>query len=70
MACRTRANNEPYAYESAFAVRGMIQDQINGVAAMNYNPANGPVVAPWVAWGPYIWANGLLARRDGLTWPC
>jgi len=61
---------EPYAYESAFAVRGMIQDQINGVAAMNYNPANGPVMAPWVAWGPYTWANGLLARSDGQTWSC
>jgi len=61
---------EPYAYESAFAVRGMIQDQINGVAAMNYNPANGPVMAPWVAWGPYTWANGLIAREDGQVWPC
>ena len=61
---------EPYAYESAFAVRGMIQDQINGVAAMNYNPAAGPVKAPWVAWGPYTWANGMIPRSDGLVWPC
>jgi len=61
---------EPYAYESAFAVRGMMQDQINGVAAMNYNAANGPVMAPWVAWGPYTWANGLLARSDGQVWSC
>ena len=63
-------DKEPYAYESAFAVRGMIEDQLNGVADMNYNAANGPVMAPWVAWGPYFWANGLLARSDGLTWPC
>jgi hypothetical protein len=63
-------DKEPYAYESGFAVRGMIQDQLNGVAAMNYNPANGPVVAPWVAWGPYLWADGLIARGDGLVWPC
>ena len=63
-------DKEPFAYESAFAVRGMIQDQLNGVPAMNYNAANGPVVAPWVAWGPYIWGNGLLARSDGLVWPC
>ena len=61
---------EPYAYESAYAVRGMIQDQINGVAAMNYNPANGPVLAPWVAWGAYTWANGMLARSDGQVWTC
>ena len=63
-------DKEPYAYQSAFAVRGMIEDQLNGVAAMNYNPANGPVMAPWVAWGPYIWSNGLIARSDGLVWPC
>jgi Putative Ig domain/Abnormal spindle-like microcephaly-assoc'd, ASPM-SPD-2-Hydin len=55
---------EPYAYESAYAVRGMIQDQINGVSSMSY--AN----APWVAWGPYTWANGLIARGDGLVWTC
>lgn len=48
----------------------MIQDQINGVAAMNYNPANGPVLAPWVAWGAYTWANGMLARSDGQVWTC
>jgi hypothetical protein len=63
-------DKEPYAYESSFAVRGMIQDQLNGVAAMNYNPANGPVMAPWVAWGPYLWTDGLLARSDGQFWPC
>ena len=63
-------DKEPYAYESSFAVRGMIQDQLNGIAAMNYNPANGPVMAPWVAWGPYLWTDGLLARGDGQFWPC
>jgi hypothetical protein len=63
-------NPEPYAYESAYAVRGMIEDQLNGVPAMNYNPANGPVMAPWVAWADYNWANGLLARSDGLVWTC
>ena len=61
---------EPYTYESAYAVRGMIEDQINGVAAMNYNLANGPVMAPWVAWADYDWANGLLPRKDRLTWTC
>jgi hypothetical protein len=63
-------DKEPFAYESSFAVRGVIQDQLNGVAKMNYKPANGPVVAPWVAWGPYLWTNGLMARGDGQVWPC
>ena len=61
---------EPYAYESGFALRGMIQDQLNGVPSMNYNPANGTVMAPWVAWGDYDWANGLNARPDGFAWNC
>ncbi len=61
---------EPYAYESGFALRGMIEDQLNGVPSMNYNPANGPVMAPWVAWGPYDWANGMNARPDGFAWSC
>ncbi|MGC1372774.1 MAG: choice-of-anchor D domain-containing protein, partial [Candidatus Sulfotelmatobacter sp.] len=64
------ASPEPYAYESGFAVRGVITDQLNGVPSMNYNPANGPVMAPWVAWADYDWANGLRARNDGFAWSC
>ncbi len=61
---------EPSAYETGFAAKEVIQDQINSLGNMNYNPANGPVVAPWAAWGPYYWTNGLLGRSDGLTWSC
>jgi Putative Ig domain len=61
---------EPQAYDTGFAVKAVIADQINGNPNLNYNPNNGPVVAPWIAWGPYYWANGLLARSDGLTWSC
>jgi hypothetical protein len=61
---------EPWAYESGFAVKNMIQDQINGNANLNYDPTKGPVMAPWLSWGPYLWANGLTPRSDGLAWSC
>jgi hypothetical protein len=64
------ANPEPYAYQTGFAVKWTIQDQLNGLASLNYNPANGPVMAPWIDWGLYDWSNGLLARSDGLVWTC
>lgn len=66
----TMLNPEPYAYESAFAVKWLLEDQMSGVDSLNFDPAAGPVVAPWMAWGPYLWADGTRGRADGLTWPC
>ena len=63
-------NPEPYAFEVGFAVKWAIQDQLNGNANLNYNPALGPVVAPWMSWGTYYWSNGMLGRNDGLVWDC
>jgi lysophospholipase L1-like esterase len=64
----TTLNPEPYAYESGFATRWAILDQITGAPSLAYAGANAP--APWLAWGPYLWADGLRARGDGLTWSC
>ena len=59
-------NPEPYAYQSGFAVRWVIEDQLSGLL-----PFTGASrVAPWMAWGPYLWADGLTPRGDGLTWAC
>jgi len=63
-------NPEPYAYENAFAIKRVIAQQLAGDPALNYDPANGAVVAPWLSWGPYLWADGLNPRSDGLTWAC
>ena len=63
-----RLNPEPYAYEGAFSVRWLIQDQIDGDPDLNYDPDKGPVTSPILLWGPYLWADGLNPRSDGLVW--
>lgn len=67
----TALNPEPYAYESGFAVRWVIESQIGGNDSLNCNPDFGPVVAPWLAWGPYLWSDGVIPRAaDSLQWFC
>jgi hypothetical protein len=62
-------NPEPLAYEGAFAARWVIQAQIKGDPLLNYDSARGPVLAPLVLWGPYLWANGVKTREgDNLVW--
>lgn len=70
----TELNPEPYAYESGFAVKWLIQAQIEQMRRAGAAPdtiagdLNYDSVAPWLAWGPYLWADGLNARSDGLIW--
>jgi hypothetical protein len=59
---------EPYAYETGFAVKWVIADQIGGNPELNYDAAKGQVRAPWIAWGPYFWTDGVKGRKDGLTY--
>jgi hypothetical protein len=55
----TELNPEPFAYESAFAVRWLIEDQIKGEPELSY--ADGK--APLLLWGPYLWADGEKGRK-------
>jgi len=65
----TGLNPEPYAYESAFSVRWLIQEQLQGDLKLNYDPAKGAVKSPLLLWGPYLWADGTRPREsDGLLW--
>lgn len=69
---------EPYSYETAFSVKWLVQAQINQVNSggqpdpiagnLNYSQSKGRVVAPWIAWGPYLWASGANPRSDNLVW--
>lgn len=57
-------NPEPYAYESGFVVRWLIQDQIAARADAEQTPP-----APVLLWGPYLWADGITPRSsDRLAW--
>lgn len=67
----TEANGspEPWAYESGFAVKWALADQLAGKPELNYDPAKGEVRAVWAEWGPYLWTDGVKGRKDGMTYP-
>jgi hypothetical protein len=68
----TTLNPEPYAYESGFAVKWLIAAQIEqsrqGRIVDERAGDLHPDRAPWLAWGPYLWADGANPRPDGLVW--
>jgi hypothetical protein len=51
----TSLNPEPYAYQSAFAVKWLIQEARHTIRGR-------PESQPWLGWGPYLWADGLEPR--------
>jgi len=64
---------EPFAYEYGFSVKWLIEKQIAQERTHAVDPVAGNLdfsrgTVPWVAWGPYLWANGSAPRSDGLVW--
>lgn len=55
----TTLNPEPYAYESAWAVKRLVESSVRE-----------PSARPWLGWGPYLWTDGTKGRADGFTWSC
>jgi hypothetical protein len=62
--------SEPISYETGFGFKWAIEAQIEGDPELNYDPRQGKVMAPWMSWGPYMWADGIFPRSDGLIWHC
>ena len=67
----TTNSPEPYAYETGFGAKWAIEAQARQRAGGPVDAEAGDLsgaVAPWVAWGPYLWAPGDRPRSDGLRW--
>ena len=58
----TNLNPEPYAYQSAFSVKWLIEERTRPTTSLRWRA--------WLGWGPYLWADGLIPRSDGLIWLC
>ncbi len=52
----TALNPEPYAYMTGWAVKKVIEDQINGDAQLAYSGSGAK--SPWLSWGIYMWSDG------------
>lgn len=65
-------NPEPYAYEMGFAVKWLIEAQIEQMSGAEIDPIAGDLTynlaAPWLAWDSYAWANGSTPNSEGLFW--
>ncbi|MFN3940887.1 MAG: hypothetical protein ACK4IY_09885, partial [Chitinophagales bacterium] len=58
-------HREPRAYLNGWAMKFLIEEQINGNKALAYTGDNAK--APLLMWGPYFWTQGDKPRQDGYT---
>lgn len=65
-------NPEPYAYQSGFSYKKLIDDQLSGDSTLNWNPAAGPVQTSLIYWSEYlyIWADGMNVDSMGQYYQC
>ncbi|MDZ4664919.1 MAG: T9SS type A sorting domain-containing protein, partial [Bacteroidota bacterium] len=58
----------PRDYYNSWAVKWLIENQINNVAGYEYAGANANI--PFIDWATNSWANGNIPKQDGLFWDC
>jgi uncharacterized protein YjdB len=66
-------NPETYAYEYGYSAKWLIEAQVLQMRNGTVDPVAGDMSysdgqAVWTAWGTYLWADGPIARSDGLQW--
>jgi hypothetical protein len=68
----TSLNPEPYAYQTGFAAKWLIEAQIDQLDGGAVDARSGDLslqVAPWLAWAAYLWSRDQsLPRSDGFYW--
>ena len=66
----TRLNPEPYSYYTGWAVKKVIEDQINGNARLAYKGIHAK--SPWLCWGIYMWSDGSTPQKTNpdISWDC
>ncbi len=57
-AARMGSRGEPISFEGGLAINAVIEKQKRGELTD----------APWIGWGPYLWADGRTPNGAGLSW--
>jgi len=63
-------NPEPHSYWTGWAIKKVIEDQINGDVALQFSGTG--TNAPWMAWGSYMWSDGSTPQttNPNVFWVC
>lgn len=61
--------HEPGSYRCGFGFKAAVEKQIMGDPLYKFTAPG--KVAPFISWGPYLWADGITPRDyDSLYWDC
>ena len=60
-----KLNPEPYAYYSGWSIKWLIEEEIKKTKCLADCKHD---TKPFLAWGPYLWADGTNKRDDGTFW--